>query len=135
MTEQNELKPNEVKRRLNLQKWNEIINRRQASGQTIKQYCRENNINESAYYYWQQLLRKKACENINLVPETCTFIEIAPRSHPIQKNEAIASTENVMIGETTTIHLRLGDVDIYVNELSSPQKLTAILRSVRSSLC
>jgi hypothetical protein len=37
---------------------------RRESGQTVKQWCKENDICEKTYCYWQRKLRKAACEAI-----------------------------------------------------------------------
>ena len=42
--------------------WAALIKARQESGQTVKEWCSNNDININAYYYWLRKLRKTAIE-------------------------------------------------------------------------
>ena len=42
--------------------WAALIKARQESGQTVKEWCSNNNVNINAYYYWLRKLRKVAIE-------------------------------------------------------------------------
>jgi len=59
-----------------LSQWMHVIQERQCSRQSIKDFCREKGISSNAYFYWQRKLRKAACaeltnpeEPVNYVPE------------------------------------------------------------------
>lgn len=43
-----------------LESWTNIIRERSASGQTVKAWCQENNINENKYYYWLRRVKEAA---------------------------------------------------------------------------
>ena len=45
-----------------MQNWASIIKARQDSGQTIKDWCSENDVSINAYYYWLRRLRKAALD-------------------------------------------------------------------------
>jgi len=59
-----------------LSQWMQVIQERQASGQSIKDFCQAMGISKNAYFYWQRKLRKAACtelaknteEPMNIVP-------------------------------------------------------------------
>ena len=40
--------------------WTQIINNSLASGQSKKQWCRDNGISEKSFYYWQRILRNES---------------------------------------------------------------------------
>ena len=42
--------------------WAALIKARQDSGQTVKEWCSNNDVNINAYYYWLRKLRKTAIE-------------------------------------------------------------------------
>ena len=50
---------NELEQSIRTNNWAAIIQECQGSGQTIKQWCTENNISEGAYYYRLRQLREK----------------------------------------------------------------------------
>lgn len=52
----------EIKTQMHMQEWEKLINARQDSGLTIKQWCQQNNVSESQYYYYLKKLRLTACE-------------------------------------------------------------------------
>lgn len=52
----------EVKRDMKQQKWEEEINAQIASELTVREWCRQNNVNEKTYYYHLRRVREKLCE-------------------------------------------------------------------------
>jgi len=51
-------------KQVKLQKWSEIFQMRKASGLTISEYCRENAIQPSKYYYWLKRVRQASCDQL-----------------------------------------------------------------------
>jgi len=54
----------EIAEQYRLSHWAEVMSRRQASGQSIKGFCRTEEIHQNVYYYWQRKLREAACERL-----------------------------------------------------------------------
>jgi transposase-like protein len=48
------------KRRANAERWIEIISGHNKSGLSVKQYCQEQKVNPSTFYYWLNCLKGKA---------------------------------------------------------------------------
>jgi hypothetical protein len=48
------------KRRANAEHWIKIISRQSESGLSVKQYCQEQKVNPSTFYYWSNYLKGKA---------------------------------------------------------------------------
>jgi len=44
--------------------WTQAIKERIASGEKIKDFCQRIGINRNTYFYWQQRIRKRACEKL-----------------------------------------------------------------------
>ena len=42
--------------------WASLIKARQSSGQTVKEWCADNDVSINAYYYWLRKLRKAAID-------------------------------------------------------------------------
>lgn len=65
------------------QKWLGIIRECQASGLKKRTWCRQNDINEKAFYYWLRKFRKMACENKELMIQESNGIESPEVIQPI----------------------------------------------------
>lgn len=53
----------EIKGDIKWHKWEEQIKSRAASGLTVREWCRQNNVNEKTYYYHLREVREKLCES------------------------------------------------------------------------
>ena len=49
--------------------WMQIIQERQASGDTVKDFCKDRGISRDAYFYWQNKLRETACKSMTKAGE------------------------------------------------------------------
>lgn len=58
----------EVKRQYHLSKWRPIIQECRTSGMNVKAWCKENNVSEQQFFYWQRRLREELCTSIQ-IPE------------------------------------------------------------------
>jgi len=54
----------EMAQQVRLTHWAGVMQARAESGQSVRQWCKENGIIEKTYYYWQRKLREIACERI-----------------------------------------------------------------------
>jgi transposase-like protein len=61
----------EVKRQYHLSKWRPIVQECRTSGMTVRAWCKENNVSEQQFFYWQHRLRE----------ELCTAIQIPKKDH------------------------------------------------------
>ena len=88
-----------VTREYRASQWEEIVKTCRNSGQTIRDWCEDNGVNEKSFYYWQRKFREQACQVItqNIPAPLTPFAEIN-MTQPV-KAETIAVT--IKIGETT----------------------------------
>ena len=54
----------EVAKRYRMAKWAQIIQDRKASGESIKDYCRNRGLSRDSYFNWQRKLREATCEQL-----------------------------------------------------------------------
>ena len=74
------MKPSEVKREYQLQLWSSMIQERQASGLSIKNWCAERGLSENTYYYRLRKLREAACTTLETMQEaTIAELPLAPQ--------------------------------------------------------
>lgn len=111
-----------------LANWKDVIEQCQLrpAGQTIAQWCEQNNVNLNQYYYWQRRIRKKAFLELsskvsanNPQPQgtEVAFAEIpvltdnresvTPDSFQEFYPEAVIRKDNIMIGIKNNISDRL----------------------------
>lgn len=64
--------------------WKKLVNNAISSGKEIRIWCRENNISERQFYYWQRKLRLEEAQK--LMPNTDTSL---PAARPESNTEAI----------------------------------------------
>ena len=72
---------NEIVKAMRNNNWAAIIQERQNSGQTIKQWCTENNVSEGAYYYRLHKLREQMIHAAQTAsapdsPDTPEFVRV-----------------------------------------------------------
>lgn len=60
------------------EQWTRIINNYLASGQTKKDWCRDNGISEKSFYYWQRILRNEAYLEQKQLPSPVSQVNKAP---------------------------------------------------------
>ena len=84
---------------LRLQHWRQIVTDCRSSGQPIKDWCKEHQINVKTYYHWQKRVYEETCQTICSKPEKTpeiaqthqipVFAEVA---QPLRQKENIALT-------------------------------------------
>jgi putative transposase len=47
-----------------LSQWAQIIQARNESGKSVKDFCEDAGINKNSYFYWQRKLREAACNGL-----------------------------------------------------------------------
>ena len=74
------MKPSEVKQEYQMQLWSSMIQERQASGLSIKNWCAERGLSENTYYYRLRRLREAACTTLeNMQKSTIAELPLAPK--------------------------------------------------------
>ena len=88
-------------KKLSNDEWREYINRYYASDEnlTVKDYCEENNINKSQFYYYKRKIEEKA----------------TPVFHPININ-AEANVVRKDIGVPSEVKILIGNISTEVSE-------------------
>ena len=54
----------DLKTQMHMEEWAKLIEAHQDSGLSIKEWCQQNNLPESRYYYYLKKLRLAACEGL-----------------------------------------------------------------------
>lgn len=112
-----------VKIQFRMEQWVRLIKEFLASGMSVKSWCQQNNISESAYYYWLKKIRMKAC--VHQLPAT------QPENQkPVEFAKIHVDTSRT--GAAVIIYLSSATVE--VKEGTSQKTLEAVLLALKA-LC
>ena len=121
-----------------LRTWAKIINdckEAKASGTTVKDWLKANNISHDTYYYWYAEV-KKAFVNDSLPEIVAVNNELLSSSTSIPakpSNFSNASSPSTRIPSyaPACIKLSINDASTEVNELANPDLLANVIKAVR----
>lgn len=107
-----------------LNKWMQIIQECRSSGKTIKEWCAEHDIKESAYFYWQNKVRIKACDTLPALG-TSGSTQIVQVKLPIREDKEEA-------GQTADIILHIGTATLELRNGASASLIENTLRALQN---
>ena len=121
-----------------LRTWAKIINdckAAKASGTTVKDWLKANNISHDTYYYWYAEV-KKAFVNDSLPEIVAVSNDLISSSTSIPakpSNFSNVSSPSAKIPSyaPSCIKLSINDICIEVNELTNPELLANVIKAVR----
>ena len=99
-----------VKKEVQLQNWSEAELARQESGLTVTQWCRQERISTSTYYYRLRKIRESLCEQI-----------------PVPVNEITEKTET----DHAAIRIVSGDLKVEISSDVTSEKIAAIIGALK----
>ena len=99
-----------VKKEVQLQNWSEAELARQESGLTVTQWCRQERISTSAYYYRLRKIRESLCEQI-----------------PVPVNEITEKTET----DHAAIRIVSEDLKVEMSSDVPSEKIAAIIGALK----
>lgn len=90
------MKVTNLKTQMHMQEWAKLIEARQDSGLGIKQWCQQNNLPESQYYYYLKKLRLAACESLPMERRNESNFALVP-NHARVSNPVVTGSGNIKI--------------------------------------
>jgi len=107
-----------IKTQLRMQEWTKLIESQQESGLNIKQWCKQNNVHESQYYYYLKKLRIAACETLPSQTQTEAQFALVPEH---------ARRSNPVVTQTSGMKITLSNAVIEICEGTSEVQLRSVL--------
>ena len=98
------------KNELQLQNWSDKELARQESGMTVTEWCRQEKISTSAYYYRLRRIRENLCEQI-----------------PVAVTEITEKTET----DSAAIRIISGDLKVEISSDVPSEKIAAIIGALK----
>ena len=100
----------EVKNELQLRSWTDMELARQQTGMTVSEWCKQEQISKSAYYYRMRKVREKLCEQVAV---------------PVAELPACADAD------TSTIRVTVRDLSIEISSDVPAETIAAIIRELK----
>jgi hypothetical protein len=102
-----------------LSQWAQVIKAKADSGQSIKEFCHLAGISRNSYFYWQQKLRKAACEQLSAPGFAKVIVQTLP-TLPALPEAALPSQ----------LCIEIAGARITADSGYPPEKLAALLREL-----
>ena len=113
-----------------LLQWQEIIQAQLASGQSKREWCRENGISEKQFFYWQRLLRKELYES-----QAGALVSVTQESaKSLVELPLLRASANTARGFNPEAVIAIGNVTVGVTANVSEPLLMSIGKMIRHAL-
>ena len=111
-----------------LTQWVEAMKEKTANGETIDEFCHRTGVSRNTYFYWQQKLRKTACEKIvEMQVEQPTGLTV-PNFTEVKIEESPVLPET---NPTSQIRVEIGKCKITADSNYPMKTLLSILREIK----
>lgn len=115
----------EVTKNYRLNQWTEIIRECRSSGQTVKAWCADHDINPKTYYYWLRRVREAACQALQPLGENSLIV-------PMNIPKSAAGTDPATTESSSNITLRFGSVTLELRNNASATLIENTLRALQN---
>ena len=116
-----------IAKELRLSHWAGIIRERKHSGLSVIEWCKNNDISQKTYYYWQRKVREAMCEELLTQQSSESVVADAPP-------QSWAVCEVAPANEGKTLPIEINGCRILVADDTSPELLAKTCK-VLISLC
>ena len=107
--------------------WTQLIRDCRSSGKTVTNWCAENNIKISSYFYWLKRVRQAACEALPSIQTENNQIVPLRVTHPgatIESADCETSSPGIVI--------RIGTVNMEIHNNASQGLIENTLRALQN---
>ena len=113
-------------------KWVAIISEHNASGLGIRDWCRQNNVKETSYYYWLKKIRHSIVESFDEDDRNGEVSFVPMLSQP--KTNELSHVKNVKANSTAQpeVIIKLGEITIEFGNQPSQELIINVLRGLRN---
>ena len=90
-----------------MEQWQQKMRERREKGQTIREYCREAGIQESAYFYWQRRLREAVAAKAEVGMQVSTMPDMEAKGWLVVQPEGKANASTGLSVEVNGCWIRV----------------------------
>ena len=110
---------------LRMSHWAEVMRERQASGLSVKAFCRETDIQQNVYYYWQRKLRETTCKVMLDSEKSQNSTAVVPNGWALcEEEKELVKAEEIVI--------EVGKFRVRASSDTTPELLTKICTTLVS---
>ena len=70
--------------------WEEVMRRWQEGGRSVKDFCRDEGVRESAFYFWRRELARRSQQSVKGARPKARRVTLASRSRPVSPRPGLA---------------------------------------------
>ena len=113
-------------------RWVGIISERNASGLSIKDWCRQNNVKETSYYYWLKKIRHSIVESLESEDQKDegTFVPMLSQPKTTELNHV--NNDKTSSTPHKEVIIKLGEITIEFGNQTSQELILNVLRALRN---
>lgn len=108
-----------------LNQWTQVICECRNSGQKVKDWCNDNDVDPKKYYYWLTQVRKAA---IQVLPTTMSDSTIVP----VQTAEPEFTSSVSAYSNKTVATISFGNIVIELSNHASSELIASILKAIQN---
>ena len=112
--------------KIRTENWVKLIEERNRSGLSIKEWCFQNRINETSYYYWLKKIRASII-NESSEQET-TFIPLIPINQ-----KKICTVDALDYKAASTIVIKSGEIIIELGNNATEEMIVNLVRVLKNA--
>jgi transposase-like protein len=113
-------------------RWVGIISERNASGLSIKDWCRQNNVNETSYYYWLKKIRHSIVESLDPEDQKDEVTFVPMLSQPKTNEFSHVNHDKTSSAPHPEVVIKLGEITIEFGNQTSQELILNVLRALRN---
>ena len=112
----------EATRQYRLSQWLAIIKECRGSGMSVRSWCKQNDVDEKQFYYWQRKIREIASESLPVMTQNSKFVQlpVSTVAAPVTKESPTDFTPSMVI--------RVGKAVVELADHIQPELLASVLK-------
>jgi transposase-like protein len=118
-------KVRKVTREYRASQWAETVKECRNSGQTIRDWCIDNDVSEKSFYYWQRKFREQACQ---VLEQNTSRTSLAL---PLFAEVSLEKEEKPKSSAAT---IRVGEMTAEIHNGADPATIETVIRTLKT-LC
>lgn len=123
-----------IKEQVKLDAWQREMEERQSSGLSVKTWCKERGLSQSAYYHRLQKLREAVCEQVG--EQECKDRSVlscpVPTPAPVTAVVPIRRADTPLVGSSSGVEIECGGLRIKVSGECPAELICAMLRELKA---
>lgn len=119
-----------IKEQIKMDAWQREMEERQSSGLSVKTWCKERGLSQSAYYHRLRKLREAVCEQV--CKDRSVLSCPVPTPVPATAVVPIRRADTPLVGSSSGVEIECGGLRIKVSGECPAELICAMLRELKA---